>query len=257
VSATAQNLDEAAGRNFPRLASDVLSVWLLTPEHAGDILNKWPLEHLLAKEQLERADASEKSGGEFLIWKAAHVGLRVLLSRAIGCDPTDLMFATLPGGKPMLKAGNAFFSLTHCRDHALIAICKSRRVGIDLELPREVRLDEGRAARVLAAGRLLVPDWPLPEDANAALLTGWVRVEAYAKVHGLGLGRVLEALRQEAKTEQIVEAACRKALDRLNLVAPVTVVPLNAGQNTFAALGVEGNVELDPPEVRAFTASYR
>lgn len=123
----------------------------------------------------------------------AHVALRLVLGRRSGVDPSAVRLGRAPcplcgaeHGRPILldDAGIAF-SLTHCAGLVLVAV-HDRDVGIDAEPTDRTELDalataldpdERAAMRSIAA-----------RDRAAALLSCWVRKEAYLKATGTGLG---------------------------------------------------------------------
>src|SRR5262245_8274111 len=113
----------------------------------------------------------------------SHAALRRVLARHAGGLPSSLRLARRPQGKPELAgaAGELRFNLAHAGDLALVALCRGREVGVDLEplrpLPELLRL----------ARRILAPDESaafarLPHaDQPAALLRSWTRKEALLK----------------------------------------------------------------------------
>lgn len=128
------------------------------------------------------------------VYVAAHTALRVLAGAYLGRDPAGLVFARRecpgcggPHGRPVLagEAGGLHFSLSHSRDHALVAFAPVP-VGADVE-----GVPEARTVGHVASS--LHPD----ERRELALLDGaplaaaftrcWTRKEAYLKGTGEGL----------------------------------------------------------------------
>lgn len=128
--------------------------------------------------------------------RAAHIALRIVLERRLGPAVRGCAFPTGRYGKPSLPAGfpSIDFSLAHCPGHALIALSWSGPVGVDIERPRKLHIPPRRAATICAAGAALVPASPPLGTTEADLLRAWVRLEAYAKADGRGIGRLLTAL---------------------------------------------------------------
>jgi phosphopantetheinyl transferase len=143
-------------------------------------------EHERAAEFADRAQAEE--------WLAAHIALRIVLERVTGRAARGAAFTRPAGGKPQLEGAPVAFSLAHVPGAALIAIAPGGIVGVDLERARTVRVREPRRSRVEAAAAALDPETPLPAAGEARFLQAWVRLEAFAKAEGTGIGRLLTRL---------------------------------------------------------------
>lgn len=86
-------------------------------------------------------------------------------------------------GKPYFPGSEVFFSISHTRRHALVALA-DKPVGIDAEeLDRQV--SPKLAEKILSPGELV--QYRQAADPNRALLTFWVLKEAQAKCSGEGL----------------------------------------------------------------------
>jgi len=148
------------------------------------LLSEW--EHERAAEFADRAQAEE--------WLAAHVALRIVLERVAGRAARRAAFTRSAGGKPQLEDARAAFSLAHSPGAALIAIARGGTVGVDLECARKVRVREPRRSRIEVAAAALNPEEPLPAEQEVRFLQAWVRLEAFAKAEGSGIGRLLTRL---------------------------------------------------------------
>jgi 4'-phosphopantetheinyl transferase len=128
--------------------------------------------------------------------RLAHIALRILLEARLGPGIRHAPFAVSAAGKPSLAAADVAFSLAHTRGLALIAIGDCEPLGVDIERMRPVRMPDARRAPIereavaLAAGAALTG-----HHRDARFLNAWVRIEAAAKAHGLGVGPILERLR--------------------------------------------------------------
>lgn len=65
-------------------------------------------------------------------------GLRAVLARYVGVDPSALMFQSGPNGKPLLVDGHGRpdalkFNLAHSHGRMVVAVAQGREVGVDLE----------------------------------------------------------------------------------------------------------------------------
>ena len=122
----------------------------------------------------------------------AHGGLRAVLGRYTGLDPSAMMFQLSSTGKPALLNGHATqfparFNLSHTHGRMLIAIASEREIGVDLEQIQ----DKTEVAKL--AKRFYAP----AEYERVIALSGseqtqrfyryWVAKEAVLKGQGVGL----------------------------------------------------------------------
>lgn len=117
----------------------------------------------------------------------AHVALRWMLGSQLGVPPATLEFVTGRHGKPGLARPETDleFNLSHSGGIALVAVCRGRRVGVDIE-----QVTRARREVIGSALRLLPP----PEAASVSRLSGpearvafthlWTRKEACVKAAG-------------------------------------------------------------------------
>jgi len=128
---------------------------------------------------------------------AARGALRDILAHYLGTEANQVCFRYSPHGKPALAAGSQrggqrkpplHFNLSHTGDLALVAIARSRRVGVDIE---SMRTD---IAQDLIADRSFSPHEQaqlraLPIHLKAqGFFNCWTRKEAYIKARvGAGL----------------------------------------------------------------------
>ena len=129
----------------------------------------------------------------------AHIALRVLIERAFGPEWRRVPYHISPEGKPSLPDAAGGFSLSHIPGWALIALAATGPVGVDLERRRPISLSPVRREQLEWAAAALVPQRALPVDAEARFLQAWVRLEAVAKAGGMGLGRLTDGARCDAK----------------------------------------------------------
>jgi len=120
-------------------------------------------------------------------WRACRAALRSVLGEALGIPAGTVAFGFGEFGKPALLPAGAglHFNLSHCRDLALIALCRDGVVGVDLE-PAD------RAASLLGCEDAFchpeeIAGLPRDEAARAsALMEIWTRKEALLKALGTG-----------------------------------------------------------------------
>ena len=117
---------------------------------------------------------------------AAHATLGTLLAASTGRDPADLSYEFGPTGKPLLSGG-PHFSLAHSDAWAVIAVCESAAVGVDIEaIPGPGGFETpARWAFTAREQRLLAQ---LPAEGRAeGFCRIWVVKEACAKQDGRGV----------------------------------------------------------------------
>jgi len=148
---------------------------------------------LLSPGERARADAFHFARDRAL-YTAAHAGLRRVLAAELGALPAELSFTLEAGGRPRLAgAGELHFSLSHAGDRALVAVARTPRVGVDVEVER-ADVDVGRlSARHFTASERA--ELAALEDALRlkAFYRVWTRKEAYVKALGKGLFHPLDA----------------------------------------------------------------
>lgn len=141
---------------------------------------------------------------------ARRTALRLLLSRYVGCGPSDLRIVNAPGGKPVLVplVGDAptrpglAFSVGHSGDLYCVVVGRERSVGVDVERLRHVARARSIAERWFGPGdRERFVD-VVDEDLPLEFMRTWTAKEALAKRHGAGL-----RLMRGDRTELDVEAA--------------------------------------------------
>lgn len=171
-----------------------VELWLVDIARAGTALSA--LEETVPRlSDDERLRAAElKQSGED--WRRLRIALRLVLERAVGLQLRRRPFRIAAGGKPALPwAAGIEFSLSHSGRHGLIAIA-SGEVGVDLEQERCVRFPPDRQRAMRAAARALVSTSSRhpPAAQSPSMLQVWVRLEAWGKARGSGVGALLHDL---------------------------------------------------------------
>jgi|SRR5579863_1691615 len=142
----------------------------------------------------ELLDADEKhrasrfkfpdSRNQFVVSRAF---LRQALGRYLHIDARDVRFRTSAHGKPELLEGNLRFNLSHTEGAAVIAINRSRRVGIDVEAVRDnidpIELADRFFSRQEAEWLRSQPT----AQRLSAFFACWTAKESYVKACGGGL----------------------------------------------------------------------
>lgn len=191
----------------------------------------------LSDEERHRADALSDAATRDE-WLAAHIALRLLIERACGDTWRKIPFARQERGKPVLAGAPIAFSLSHAPGIALIGLTTAMAIGVDVERPRTVRIDAARRQRIRDAGQG-ASQAPLPETDDAAFLQAWVRLEAFAKAEGCGVGRLLTRLGIMGQGSRSLPAPGEMSARAAALVAESGVGPvhdLQLGEAVFAAV---------------------
>lgn len=182
------------------------------------------------------------------------IALRLLIARFAGSGKFDrVAMRRLAGGKPVLDGGGPAFSLAHAGGRALVAIGDVAAIGVDLEPDRRLRMGPERQRLLIDAAAPLVAGEAQPLDGTArarhggderAALRAWVRLEAYAKAMGAGIGRVLTERGVIARSRQVGSRggqAGPASTERPAVVVRDLQVPADAGGGVwFGAVAVTG-----------------
>ena len=176
-------------------------------------------------------------------WLATYIALRLLIERAAGAQWRGATFNRATRGKPLLDGAPLGFSLSHAPGLALIGMSPRGNIGVDIERTRQVRIGAERRARIEEAGAAL-SDAPLPSEGSARFLQAWVRLEAFAKAEGCGIGRLLTRLgilgTDAAARAQPVSAQALALALRAEPQSAATVHDMAIGEDNFAAVALTG-----------------
>lgn len=128
-------------------------------------------------------------------WIACRAALRRILGEAIQVAPDKVPLDLTPLGKPVLSEpfGGLHFSLSHCEDLALLALCTDGPVGVDVEPSHRAPDLIGCENTFCHAAEIDV----LPAETGARgrrLLEIWTAKEALLKAIGTGFNHPPESL---------------------------------------------------------------
>lgn len=174
-------------------------------------------------------------------WLATHIALRLLIERTAGPQWRGATFTRSVRGKPQLEGASVAFSLSHAPGLALIGLAREGSIGVDVERTRPVRIGAARRARIEEAGTAL-NEAELPGDGESRFLQAWVRLEAYAKADGCGVGRLLTRLGilGTGATAQAEQASVREMTELMlrDPQSPRRVRDVPLGEGRFAAVAL-------------------
>ena len=121
----------------------------------------------------------------------ARGSLRQLLSEVLEIPPARIEFTYNPQGKP--ETEGAHFNVSHSGDYALIAISKTRIVGVDIERMNRAMANDRIPERFFSPSEVrALRSLPEPHQLRG-FFTCWTRKEAYVKARGLGLSLALDS----------------------------------------------------------------
>ncbi len=145
---------------------------------------------LVSSAELARASRFffERDRRRFLNCRAA---LREILSVYTGRAPERIEFRVNSFGKP--STSHVFFNLSHSHDFAMIAVSRTREVGIDVEKIDEKFMRDNIPQRFFPPNEVRkLQAMPFPTRTQA-FFNCWTRKEAYVKARGLGLSLALSS----------------------------------------------------------------
>lgn len=111
--------------------------------------------------------------------------LKILLSKYLKSDPRDIFFLINRYGKPEIPSLQ--FNLSHSKNHFLIAITLSKRVGVDLEILSKERSFLKIAERYFSSSEFSALKNLSGQEQLQRFYQGWTYKEALIKAMGKGL----------------------------------------------------------------------
>ena len=188
-------------------------------------------------------------------WLAAHVALRILLERAVGPKWRGMPFERAAGVKPYLAGAPITFSLSHVSGCSLVGVGNKEPLGVDLERMRIVNIGAPRRIMLECAAEALPDAASLPDREDARVLQAWVRLEAFAKADGCGIGRLLTQL--GIVGENCVQGDDLQArVDNIKRAVPPCVVhDLDIEKEIFAAAALPAGTQ--HPNIFKFPSSAK
>lgn len=161
--------------------------------------------------ETERA-ASFRFPEDATLWVGFRAALRRILGESIRIAPQDVPLVMTDLGKPLLAPpfDHLHFSLSHCGDLALVALCPVGPVGIDLEpLSRASYLSECEKAFCHPDEIAALPGEPRARCIR--MLEIWTAKEALLKALGTGFLHPPETIRTDPVASRF-KATCDKPL---------------------------------------------
>lgn len=176
------------------LGSDEVHVWRACLDRDTSYVQS--LRQILSADEQARARRSyfEKDRKHFIVARGL---LRIILSRYLDMEPSQLHFCYNPNGKPSLGITSdeetLNFNVSHSCGLALYAVTRGREVGIDLERIRADFACEQIAERFFSSQEnAMLRALPAKRVKHKAFFNCWTRKEAYIKARGEGLSLPLD-----------------------------------------------------------------
>ncbi|MDX6669358.1 MAG: 4-phosphopantetheinyl transferase [Solirubrobacteraceae bacterium] len=125
--------------------------------------------------------------------------LHTLLGNYLGADPKRIELAYGTHGKPRLADDDAVlrFNLSRSNGVVALAFCERRKIGVDVERVRADLFMDEIVHRYLPPRTVREIERRSGEERVAEFFRAWVRLEAYVKGHGGGLGLLREIAEPE------------------------------------------------------------
>jgi 4'-phosphopantetheinyl transferase len=218
-------------QQHPELAAGEIHVWRIRLDAPV------PAESLLSAEELQRAQRLRDTQKRHH-FSAGRAALRNLLGAYTGSPPRELPFTCGTHGKPFLPDCPLQFNFSNSGELALLAVCRDREVGIDIE-QRDRKLSvESLAAHILTPEETAAFRQVPETEQGAALLAAWTRKEAYIKALGRGFSLPLKSFSVAVPADN--ESAVLHLQDATGTPQPWQFVPLAAHPDYLAALAATG-----------------
>lgn len=157
----------------------------------GDVAH---LQSVLSDEEHQRASRFrfDKHRNRYIYTRGT---LRLILSSIIDAPPDAFQFEYSDHGKPSLTAphlaNQVAFNVSHTDGAVIVAVCRGRQIGVDVEKVRSDFATDEIAERFFShAEQIALRKLPLSER-REAFFRCWTRKEAYIKARGEGLSHPL------------------------------------------------------------------
>ena len=172
---------------LPPLKEADIALWLVDLDATSVATDDPSLTELLSEQEKEKANRF-RFEHDARRYRASHTALRTLLSRETGMRAQDLQFFEGRFGKPHLNANRPLhFNMSHSGGWALIGICASAPIGVDIEVPRPMDDLDALARRNFSPPEFAAFQAVEPARQLQRFLQCWTRKEACLKALGSGL----------------------------------------------------------------------
>jgi 4'-phosphopantetheinyl transferase len=143
------------------------------------------------------------------LYTIAHAGMRSLLAFYLGVAADEIHLVSGAHGKPSVAgpAGSRLqFNLSHSHELALLAVARSKAVGVDVELVKDFAFQE--VAERFFTAKEVAELSALPQTLQRdAFYKCWTSKEAFLKAKGTGLSGKLDEVEILSTVEGLVKIA--------------------------------------------------
>lgn len=172
---------------------DSVHLWSISLDDPSVLLINF--DNTLSQEEIARANrfAFDHLKTRF---KISHGILRILLSHYLKKHPLEIEFTYNLYGKPFLKENtqDLYFNMSHSHHIALYAIAGKGDIGVDVELIRDITIEESLCDMILS--RTEKQWFNSLEESNKIRMFFylWTSKEAFVKAKGVGLSFPLKQI---------------------------------------------------------------
>jgi 4'-phosphopantetheinyl transferase len=229
--------------SIPKAANDEVHIWRIRLDlPVRQIQN---LQQILSPDERMKANRFhfDRHRRRYI---ASHGSLRIILSKYLGLNPSQLQFSYSPLGKPALTSNEntkrICFNLSHSNEMALCAVTLNRSVGIDLEHIRPNFELESLAKKIFSPKENKMLNFlPVSEKQNL-FFNLWTLKEAYLKATGEGIGGLsyIEFLILQEELTCI-----KKTNGEIQIVGDYSIHQLIPEQGYTAGIAVEERSQYD------------
>ena len=189
MSDTYINIKWPEPTRLPALRASDIHVWAATID---DVRTAMKDIALLSGDERVRAESivSTQDRRQFV---KGRILLRNLLGLYLDVFPSEVAFKYNPHGKPVLNMGESqlHFNMAHSHELALIAVCRERFLGVDVEELRNLDDIMEIAVRFFSRQEISSLQKCLPEEKTAMFFRYWTAKEAYIKACGKSVSESL------------------------------------------------------------------
>ncbi|MCY7371821.1 MAG: 4'-phosphopantetheinyl transferase superfamily protein [Polaromonas sp.] len=170
-----------------------VQLWIASPKDFSDA--DWQdFGELLDPQEQARADGLRRAADR-QAYILAHALRRIALAEELNVRPSSLVFASEPGGRPLLLSPfcrRLGFSHAHTQDAVVFALSRDGQIGVDIEAHLAARADFGLLeSLMLLPERSEAASGPTGHAASAQsdseFFLYWTALEAFWKAAGTGL----------------------------------------------------------------------
>jgi 4'-phosphopantetheinyl transferase len=217
-----------------------VDVWRVSIKASSDSVQQ--AESILSADETQRAGRFRFDADRYR-FTISRVALRDVLSRYLHCEPRQIDLTIGEYGKPTVDSKPSLdFNLSHSGDHALIAVARERKVGVDVEHFRD-DLEVEKIARRFFSEKENAELISLPSNRQrTGFFNCWTRKEAYIKAHGLGLSLPLDSFDVSLTPNE--PAVLRATRSNPQEASQWTLLSLDVEDRYAGAVAVDG-VDLD------------